>query len=240
MNRLSWYGAHSVPGTAPSFQRLRWFPNTGIAPVLGFSGTSILWKVMSGAPFTRQVFGQVAPVLNWTFWIIGLTLFTLVVSLYVFKFAVHRDVVIAEFKHPVRAHFFNGPTIAILMLALGMPSEIVDVGFLRGVWLVAGMLQLGLTRIYVFSDGCRSQYKGKKNFVRVAQFPSRIGGIQLVHRFAASNHFKGPHDAYGKDAKHLCRTAERNQKARLASTHQLVNSLPAHCPSSRRPGVQPR
>ena len=60
-----------------------------------------------------------------------------------------------------------------------------------------------LTRVYVFSDGCRSQYKGKKNFVRIAQFPSRMHGIRLVHRFAASHHFKGPHDAYGKDAKHL-------------------------------------
>jgi hypothetical protein len=34
-----------------------------------------------------------------------------------------------------------------------------------------------------------------------------------------------PHDAYGKDAKHLCRTAERNQKARLASTHDVYYFL---------------
>ena len=74
------------------------------------------------------------------------------------------------------------------------------------------MLPNELRRIYVFSDGCRGQYKGKKNFLRVAQFPSRMHGVKLIHRFAASHHFKGPHDAYGKDAKYLCRTAERNQK----------------------------
>ena len=34
--------------------------------------------------------------------------------------------------------------------------------------------------------------------------------MQLVHRFAASHHFKGPHNAYGKDAKLLCRTPTRH------------------------------
>lgn len=78
--------------------------------------------------------------------------------------------------------------------------------------------RLGLQRIFLFSDGCRSQYKGKRNFLCIATFPSRLNGIDLVHRFAASHHFKGPHDAYGKDAKHLCRTAERNQKACIMLT----------------------
>ena len=50
---------------------------------------------------------------------------------------------------------------------------------------------LGLERVYVFTDGCRSQYKGKKNFRCVSTFPSRMHGVKLVHRFAASHHFKG-------------------------------------------------
>ena len=90
--------------------------------------------------------------------------------------------------------------------------------------------KLGLTLVYVFSDGCRAQYKGAKNFQKIAQFPSQMHGVKLVHRFAASHHFKGPHDAYGKDAKHLCRAAERSGKARLASTHDIyffcANTLP--------------
>ena len=97
--------------------------------------------------------------------------------------------------------------------------------------------RLALTRVYVFSDGCRAQYKGKKNFARIAQFPSRISGVQLVHRFAASHHFKGPHDAYGKDAKLLCRTAERNGKARLASTHDVYSFCATMLPKPRREGV---
>ena len=100
--------------------------------------------------------------------------------------------------------------------------------------------RLGLKLVYVFSDGCRSQYKGKRNFQKIATFPSRMHGVQLIHRFAASHHFKGPHDAYGKDAKHLCRTAERNQKARLASTHDVYYFCANHLPRPRREGVTAR
>jgi hypothetical protein len=45
---------------------------------------------------------------------------------------------------------------------------------------------------------------------------------------------QGPHDAYGKDAKHLCRTAERNQKARLASTHDVYYFCATNLPRPRR------
>jgi hypothetical protein len=78
----------------------------------------------------------------------------------------------------------------------------------------------------------------------VAQFPfntQRAGlrgaadgrGIQLVHKFAASHHFKGPHHAYGKDAKFICRTAERNQKARLASTFDVYDFGASNLPKTR-------
>jgi hypothetical protein len=92
--------------------------------------------------------------------------------------------------------------------------------------------RFGLKRVSVFSDGCRAQYKGKNNFARVAQFPSRIGGVQLIHRFAASHHFKGPHDAYGKDAKLLCRTAERNGKV-----HDVYSFCATMLPRPRREGI---
>ncbi len=52
-----------------------------------------------------------------------------------------------------------------------------------------------------------------------------------------SHHFKGPHDAYGKDAKLLCRTAERNGKARLASTHDVYSFCATMLPKPRREGV---
>ena len=94
--------------------------------------------------------------------------------------------------------------------------------------------RLGLKRVYVFSDGCRSQYKGKRNFRCIATFASRSNGVELVHRFAASHHFKGPHDAYGKDAKYLCRCAERNKKARLPGTYDIYRFCATTLPKPRR------
>ena len=29
-----------------------------------------------------------------------------------------------------------------------------------------------LRRVHVFTDGCKGQYKGRKNFARIAEFPS--------------------------------------------------------------------
>lgn len=82
-----------------------------------------------------------------------------------------------------------------------------------------------LKRVYVFTDGCKAQYKGRKNFGRIAEFPSVHDGVQIIHRFSASHHFKGPHDGYGKDAKALSRTAEKNKKRRLADTFDWYEFL---------------
>ena len=81
----------------------------------------------------------------------------------------------------------------------------------------------GLRRAHVFTDGCRGQYKGKRNFLCIAGFPSQCKGVHLLHRFACSHHFKGPHDAYGKDPKFLARQAERHGRARLNSTRDLYD-----------------
>ena len=78
------------------------------------------------------------------------------------------------------------------------------------------------------------RYKGKRNFAKVAQFPSEHNGVRLHHRFAASHHFKGPHDAYGKDCKHLSTVAERNQKVRLASCHDWYHFCASTLPAPKK------
>ena len=83
----------------------------------------------------------------------------------------------------------------------------------------------GLKRIYLFTDGCKGQYKGRRNFARIAEFPSQLDGIQLLHSFSASHHFKGPHDQYGKDAKALARMAEKNKKRRMPATYDWYDFL---------------
>ena len=56
----------------------------------------------------------------------------------------------------------------------------------------------------------------------------------LRHLFACGHHFKGPHDGFGKDAKFMPKTAERHQKARIATTHNLYhfNTTNLPCPRS--------
>jgi hypothetical protein len=90
-----------------------------------------------------------------------------------------------------------------------------------------------LRQAHVFTDGCRAQYKGRRNFLKIAGFPSlpEHKGVILRHHFACGHHFKGPHDAYGKDPKFLGRMAERQQRWRIATTHDFytfcVVTLPA-------------
>ena len=59
-------------------------------------------------------------------------------------------------------------------------------------------------------------------------------GVRILHHFAVSHHFKGPHDAYGKDPKFLGRMAERHQRVRLATTFDLYNFCAETMPAPKR------
>ena len=64
-----------------------------------------------------------------------------------------------------------------------------------------------LQRLKVWSDGQRSQYKGRKNFGRMVEWPNPRGrpgdgagmGVEIWHNFFASHHASGPQDNAGKD-----------------------------------------
>ena len=56
-----------------------------------------------------------------------------------------------------------------------------------------------------------------------APSPPEVFDVVLRHFFACGHHFKGPHDGYGKDAKFMPKTAERHQRARIATTFDLYN-----------------
>jgi len=163
---------------------------------------------------------------------------------------------------------------------------------------------------WLFTDGCRGQYKGKRNFRRISTFAHehsatsfellqpphltftseapipdavsiavaratdganatassasieaiaqqvgasvdmqlqpqaskapkdwgtfKIHTVRLRHLFACGHHFKGPHDGFGKDAKHCPRCAEKQQKVRIASTHELYHFDAMNLPCPRR------
>ncbi|CAN0331135.1 unnamed protein product [Pylaiella littoralis] len=62
--------------------------------------------------------------------------------------------------------------------------------------------------VHMFTDGCAKQYKGKRNFMAVAQSLRRLGVI-LLHNSAVTSHFKGAHDGIGGLLKTLMREAEK-------------------------------
>ena len=55
-------------------------------------------------------------------------------------------------------------------------------------------------RMYIFTDGCAKQYKGRRNFRFLADRVRRLGFI-VEHHFTATSRFKGCHDAIGGVAK---------------------------------------
>ena len=136
-------------GATDEFSWLRRFPNTSIGIALGLAGNSILWEHLSQAQFARDALGKDELVnANWFFWCAGLVVFTVVIIVYTCKAVLHRDVVLAECRHPVRCHFFNGPHIAMLMLSLGTPMAARNATLLRVVWVVAAVLQCVLVQTF--------------------------------------------------------------------------------------------
>jgi hypothetical protein len=67
-----------------------------------------------------------------------------------------------------------------------------------------------LRRVKVWSDGQRAQYKGQKNFGRIATWPKSVsvGGMELEmwHNFFASHHASGQegHGGACSDSGRLC------------------------------------
>ncbi|CAM9667816.1 unnamed protein product [Pylaiella littoralis] len=59
----------------------------------------------------------------------------------------------------------------------------------------------------MFTDGCRKQYKGRRNFRFLADSVRQIGFF-IDHHFAATSHFTGCHDGIGGVAKNSMKKRE--------------------------------
>ena len=120
-----------------------WVPNTAVGIVLGLGGQSMLWKTLTSSEFSNRSLGVTALRVNWFFWIATAACLAAFVVLYSVKIVLHRDLVRAEFNHPVRAYFFNGPHIALLMLCLSYPAD-SNMRALRAFWALALAMQSAL------------------------------------------------------------------------------------------------
>jgi predicted transcriptional regulator len=60
----------------------------------------------------------------------------------------------------------------------------------------------GVTNCMCFTDGCAGQYKGAGNFTFVATCLQDFG-VRMMHIFAQTSHFKGPHDGMASILKQM-------------------------------------
>ena len=119
-----------------SAMRLRHFPASFFAMIMGLAGSTIAWEK---AQQVLQVELGVAP------WLlaVSLTLFMLVAGVYAAKLVRHPDAVLAELNHPVRLNFVPTASISLLLLSVAllplMPAAAA------AFWALGAASQLGFT-----------------------------------------------------------------------------------------------
>lgn len=77
------------------------------------------------------------------------------------------------------------------------------------------------------SDGCRAQYKGRRNFFELSRCHLRHPGVAMWHDFPASHHYSGPHDNAGKTPRIMMQEANTFGKV---SRHVYVVRCTHHMP----------
>jgi tellurite resistance protein len=116
--------------------RLRYFPVSFFAMVMGLTGLAIAWH-KAQATFSLPV-DLGTPIL-----VLAAALFCVLLALYLIKVVRWREAVAAELSHPVHINFF--PTISISMLLLAVGTLPYWPGAAGVLWVVATSLHLLLT-----------------------------------------------------------------------------------------------
>lgn len=119
---------------------LRSFPNTAVGISLGLGGQAILWKALCAWPLLDGAAGFVEAV-QWAFWVACAAALALFAGIYAAKCVRHREVMWAEYYHPVRANFFCGPCISLCFIALALPPSLDGLAFQQAAWTLAFFYQ---------------------------------------------------------------------------------------------------
>ena len=125
----------------PTHSRLRYFPISFFAMVMGLTGLTIGWEKAQSILHLD---------LGITPWLVGLSsgLFAVLASLYASKLALHGQSVLQELRHPVKLNFFPTISISLLLLAIAFLPLAPLVSSL--LWTVGAALHLTFT-LYVVS-----------------------------------------------------------------------------------------
>lgn len=132
---------------ALSGSRLRFFPITLFATVMGLTGLAIAFLRFDHIMHTRTYAGGflLAAVTVW---------FVFLLFMYALKFYRYPDEVREEFRHPVRINFF--PTVSISMLLLSIGYDGVYQPLSSALWHIGALVHISFTfvilNIWFFSD----------------------------------------------------------------------------------------
>ena len=121
--------------------RLKNFPISWFATIMGLAGLSIAWHKM-------ETVYQLT--LHPSLWLsyITLAVFVLVTAIYLMKLLAHRDAVVAELNHPIRLSFFPAFSIALILLSIVFLQSLP--GFSHVLWSVGVVIHLAFT-LYVLN-----------------------------------------------------------------------------------------
>ncbi|KAL4574790.1 hypothetical protein LXL04_021628 [Taraxacum kok-saghyz] len=99
------------------------YPISSFGICLGVSSQAIMWKNLASTHSTH--FLHISPNVNLILWYISVVLFAVVAVTYLLKMVLYFEAVRREYYHPIRVNFFFAPWIALLFLAIGVPSSMV-------------------------------------------------------------------------------------------------------------------
>ena len=120
-------------------------PNTAFGVCMGLAGNAILWKTASGQPGTVLFQHSFASTCHAVLWYTALVAAVLVSLAHVYKAVYKWPLVQAELHNNIRVHFYNGPHLVLIMLALGVPQSASSES-LRVVFGIALFLQTAITQ----------------------------------------------------------------------------------------------
>lgn len=125
----------------PTQNRLQFFPIAFFAMIMGLAGLSLAWQ-------KAQHIYQLDLGINLPLALVSITIFSLLLLIYLAKALRYRQAVLSELQHPVKLSFF--PTISISMILLGTVFLEIFPTLSHSLWLIGSALHL-LLLLYVLN-----------------------------------------------------------------------------------------
>ncbi len=146
--------------------RLKFFPITFFATVMGMAGLTIAWE--KGQHVFHAELGLTVPLVSVT-----TGLFVLLVLVYLAKAVLYTEEVVKEIKHPVKLNFFPATSIGLLLLSICyLPLNMATSQYL---WIAGASLHLVFT-FYVINAWMHHEHF-QVHHINPAWFIPAVGNV---------------------------------------------------------------